>query len=271
MKKILTLAIPLLSTLLVFNGCKKDTPDTETVTATDNSICENEYMRLLPTINQIAIDESGVHRYGSGIHVTSGCPSVSVPDSLLAYPRHMIIDYGTGCADPVDGKVRSGKIRCTLSAPWDSIGSVITVSLDTFFVGAIQFQGTTTLTRLSSNSFRKVVTNGKCSKGSEWDILYHAERIITITSGANVSTDPQIITISAPAGTNGGTDRNGVNWTMEITTPVVRDLGCTWISKGVVDITPDGKAVRTVDFGDGTCDNKATISINGNKFEFTMQ
>lgn len=269
MKRILIPTIFLVSAILVFNGCKKSTPaDTETVTATDNSICENEFMRLLPTVNKIAIDDAGVHRDGSGTHITSGCPAISVPDSLLAYPRHMIIDYGTGCTDPVDAKVRKGKIRCTFSAPWNTIGAVITITMDTFYVGAIQFEGTTTLTRLSANSFSKVVTNGKCTKGTAWTILYYADRTITITSGANISTDPQIITI---AGTNGGTDRNGNTWTSTITTDVVRDLGCTWITKGVVDITPSGKTTRTVNFGDGTCDAKATITIDGNTFEFTMQ
>ncbi|HET6991473.1 MAG TPA: hypothetical protein VFJ43_09125 [Bacteroidia bacterium] len=269
MKRMITPAVLLLSAVLIFNGCKKPAPaDTETVTATDNSICENEFMRLLPTVNKIAIDESGVHRNGSGTHITSSCPTISVPDSLLQYPRHMIIDYGTGCTDPVDGKIRKGKIRCTFSGPWDTIGSVITISMDTFFVGAIQFEGTTTLTRLSATSFSKRVTNGKCTKGTAWTILYNADRVINITSGANVSTDPQIITIT---GTNGGTDRDGNTWTSTITSPVVRDLGCTWITKGTVDITPSGKSVRTVDFGDGTCDAKATITIDGNKFEFTMQ
>ncbi len=273
MKRILTPAIILISTVLIFNGCKKQAPaDTETVTATDNSICETEYMRLLPTINKIAIDDAGVHRSGPGSYVASTCPVVTVPDSLLAYPRHMIIDYGQGCPDPVDGKTRKGKIRCTFSAPWNTIGAIVSIEMDTFFVGDIQFEGTTTLTRLSPTSFTKKVTNGKCIKGSSWTILYHADRTITISSGANASTDPQIITISdTNGGMNGGTDRNGNIWTSSITSPIVRDLGCTWITKGVVTISPDGKSPRTVDFGDGTCDSKATISINGNKFEFTMQ
>jgi hypothetical protein len=273
MKRIIAPTILLISAVLIFNGCKKADPaDTETVTATDNSICENEFMRLLPTVNKIAIDESGVQRLGSGSHVTSSCPTITVPDSLGPWPRHMVIDYGTGCTDPVDGKIRKGKIRCTFSNGWDTIGTTITISMDTFFVGAIQFEGTTTLTRVSANSFTKRVTNGKCTKGTAWTILYEADRTITITSGTNASTDPQIITISdTPNGLNGGTDRNGTTWTSSITTPIVRDLGCTWIDKGVVTVSPAGKSPRTIDFGDGTCDSKAKITIDGNTFEFTMQ
>lgn len=271
MKRILTPAVLLLSAALVFNGCKKDTPaDTETVTATDNSICENEFMRLLPTVNSIAVDEQGVHRYGSGNHVQSSCPTVTVPDSLMQYPRHMYIDYGTGCTDPVDGKVRKGQIICTLDRPWDSLGAVITITFDTFMVGAIQFEGTTTLTRTGPASFHKVIQNGKCTKGgaTPWTILYDADRYFTFTSGSNSSSQTQIVTIS---GTNSGTDRNGNTWTSTITTPIVRDLSCTWLTSGVIEITPAGKSMRTVNFGDGTCDNKATITIDGNTFEFTMQ
>lgn len=272
MKRIITPAIILFSAALAFNGCKKDeTADTETVTATDNSICENEFMRLLPTVNKIAIDEPGAHRYGNGGDQTAAsCPDVTIPDSAMPYPRNMIIDYGTGCTDPVDGKVRKGKIRCMLSLPWDSIGSVITLSMDTFFVGAIQFEGTTTFTRTGANTFHKEVVNGKCTKGGTvpWTILYAATRDITINSGSTVSSDPQIITLS---GSNSGTDRNGTTWTSTITTPMVRDLGCTWITKGVVEISPAGKSTRIIDFGDGTCDSHATITIDGNTFEFTMQ
>jgi hypothetical protein len=271
MKKLLLSSVLLLSAVVMINSCKKDNPaDTETVTATDNSICENEFMRLLPTVNSIAIDESGVHRIGSGNHVTSGCPSVYVPDSLMPYPRHMYIDYGTGCADPVDGKVRKGQIICEFDRPFDSLGVMITLTFDTFMVGAIKFEGTTTIERLGAATFRQVVTNGKCSRaGSEpWEILFDATRNITFTSGTNASTDPQIITIS---GTNSGTDRNGNTWTSDITTPIVRDLGCTWLTQGVMVVTPAGKSSRTIDFGDGTCNNKATVTIDGNTFEFSMQ
>ncbi|CAN5914093.1 hypothetical protein BH11BAC7_BH11BAC7_36800 [soil metagenome] len=270
MKRILLSSVLLIAAVLTIKSCKKDNPaDTETVTATDNSICENEFMRLLPTVNSIAIDESGVHRNGSGTHVLNSCPTVSVPDSLNQYPRHMYIDYGAGCTDPVDGKVRKGQIICEFDRPFDSLGVVITMTFDTFMVGAIRFEGTTILTRTGPATFTKRVIDGKCSKstGEPWEILFDADRTITFTSGANSSTDPQIITIS---GSNSGTDRKGNTWTSTITTPIVRDLGCTWITKGVVDIIPAGKPTRTIDFGDGTCNNKATITIEGNTFEFTM-
>ena len=53
--------------------------------------------------------------------------------------------------------------------------------------------------------------------------------------------------------------------------PLRREMGCRWITKGQQTIKIDGKKDRTVDYGDGTCDNKAKLIIDGNEFEFSME
>jgi hypothetical protein len=270
MKRILVPAVIAISAFL-FDACKKEeTVDTETTSATDNSICENEFMRLLPTVNKIAIDEPGVHRLVQGsTYILTTCPLITV-DTNQSFPKNMYIDYGSGCTDPVDGKVRKGRIICNLSESWDSVGAVVTISFDTLIVNNVLFEGTTRFTRTANNGFTQEVMNGRCSKGgtTPWEILYACTRNVTITSGNTSSTDPQIITIT---GTNSGTDRNGQSWTSTITSPLIRDLGCTWIIQGTFELTPQGKPVRVIDFGSGTCDPTGTITIEGNTFEFTMQ
>jgi hypothetical protein len=37
-----------------------------------------------------------------------------------------------------------------------------------------------------------------------------------------------------------------------------------------MELTPEGKSKRIIDFGNGNCDNKATITIDGNKFQFDL-
>ena len=77
-------------------------------------------------------------------------------------------------------------------------------------------------------------------------------------------------------GNANGTNRNGKTFTVNVSSgdPIVRKMSCQWVSDGTFDITPDGLATRTVDFGypnNGACDDKATLTIKGNTFEFTMQ
>lgn len=265
---VLSIAI-LLTASVFYTGCKKDDiADTETTSATDNSLCEGEFMRVLPTVNKIAIDEPGVHRWGGPPSVQS-CPMVTV-NTPNQFPLTMTIDYGTGCTDSTDGKVRKGKIIVNMDRAWDSVGCVMTITLDSFYVGAINFQGTTTVTRTATNQFHMVLNNGKCNKGgaTPWEILWNTDKTITWTAGSSNSSGPQIIETT---GTNSGTDRNGKTFTATVTSPIVRDLSCSWITKGTVVLTPDGLEERTIDFGNGDCDNRGTIMIAGNTFEFTMQ
>lgn len=253
---------------VIYVGCKKeDVADTDTQSSTDNSLCEGEFMRVLPTVNKISIDEPGVHRLG-GPPTTQSCPSVSV-DTPNQFPCTMTIDYGTGCTDSADGKVRAGRIRVTLDRPWDTTGCVMTVMLDSFYVNSIHFEGTTTITRTANNQFTMVLNDGHCSKAgaTPWEIDWNTNKTVTWTSGITNSQQTQIITVT---GTNSGTDRNGLTFSATITSPIIRDLSCSWITQGTVDLEPEGKPVRTIDFGNGNCDNRGTITIEGNTFEFTM-
>ncbi|HTF04677.1 MAG TPA: hypothetical protein VK826_11665 [Bacteroidia bacterium] len=270
MKRIALSVALIFAASTIYVGCKKDdVADTETTSATDNSLCEGEFMRVLPTVNKIAIDEPGVHRVPFNSNVTVTCPNISV-STPNQFPLTMTLDYGTGCTDPVDGKVRSGRMLVEFDRSWDSVGCVMTVTLDSFHVGAIHFEGTCSITRTSANQFRQIILDGHCSKAGStpWDILWNTDKTVTWTSGSQNSSDNQVIEIT---GTNSGTDRNGKTFTATVTTPIVRDMSCTWITKGTVVLTPQGLTERTIDFGTGTCDNRGTITIEGNTFEFSMQ
>jgi len=271
MKRIALTAALIFAGSVFYVSCKKDdVADTDTVSATDNNLCEGEFMRVLPTVNKIAIDEPGVQRndpYGNP-NIQS-CPLISI-DTANSFPVVMTVDYGASCTDPVDGKVRSGRMFIEYSLPWDSVGCVMTITLDSFYVGAIHYEGTVVVTRNANNSFRYVLNNGRCTKGGSapWEILWATDKTITWTSGSQSSQANQVVTIT---GSNSGTDRNGNTFTATITNALVRDLSCSWITQGTVELVPSGKPTRTVDFGNGSCDNRGTIMIEGNTFEFTMQ
>jgi hypothetical protein len=115
------------------------------------------------------------------------------------------------------------------------------------------------------------MTNGKCSKhsGTDWEILYNCTRSMTWTAGYNTPADPNddVFTFT---GTASGTDRNGINFTVNVITPIEKRGDCRYITKGIFEVVPEGKNTRTVDFGNGTCDNKATLKIKNSTFTFTL-
>ncbi|MBK7184235.1 MAG: hypothetical protein IPH89_15720 [Bacteroidetes bacterium] len=77
---------------LTLNSCKKEEPDTETQSAVDNNICETEFTKMMPRVNNYGINEQGIK------NMRAACPSAIIrPILLLVQVGHvtMILDYGT--------------------------------------------------------------------------------------------------------------------------------------------------------------------------------
>jgi hypothetical protein len=132
MKKYFTIAAALTLTAIavVVYSCKRDEIDTETLSATDNSLCEAEFTRIFPEVNSLAINEEGVQRNGIPPIFQSLCPrdSVDPADTLDGFPVTLYMDYGTGCAG-TDGKVRKGMIRAVFYQSWDNPVDTVIISL----------------------------------------------------------------------------------------------------------------------------------------------
>lgn len=261
-------AMVLLSGLaLVLNSCKKETPDTETNSALDNNICETEFTKMMPRVNNFGINEQGVRS------VTSGCPTVISPDTVAVpgWPRTLTIDYGTtGCLDTLDNKVRKGQIVCEFSNRWHLVGSSVKVTLVNFSVDGVSIScDSMKFIHSAANAFTTKVFNGKCVSPS-WSLDWACDRTLTQTAGMG-DTDPYNDVFSL-MGTANGKNRDGKAYSVNIpsSSPLVKRSSCSWIESGILELTPDGLDKRTVDFGNGTCDKKATLIINGNSFNFDM-
>ena len=261
--------------LCTINSCKKDEPDTETTSVTDNSIAEGEFSRIFPQANGIAVGDSGVQYQKGG---QFPIPANYCPDHWLAdtvFPKTMWIEYGAdttgdgifdyGCIGN-DGKYRKGKIQAVFGSPWSINGYNVTMNLVDYFVNGIRYEGTISVTKNSPASFTQTVTNGKCT-GSGYTISWNSSRTITLTVNP-LDPNADVATI---AGTASGTDRNGKTFSVDITTPLRRAMACCWIVSGTMTLKLEGKKDRTIDFGNGTCDNRAKLIIAGNEFEFELE
>jgi hypothetical protein len=74
-------------------------------------------------------------------------------------------------------------------------------------------------------------------------------------------------------GSASGTNRIGKNYAILIDNdnPLHVKVGCRWIVSGKVNITPEGKPGRLVDYGTGACDNDATVTINSRTFNIKLR
>jgi hypothetical protein len=54
---------------------------------------------------------------------------------------------------------------------------------------------------------------------------------------------------------------------VEITDPLRVEIGCPWLVSGDLEVRPEGLSSRVVDYGDGNCDSKVVVTVNGNQHE----
>jgi hypothetical protein len=255
---------------LTINSCKKDTPDTETQSSVDNSICEGEFNKSLPIINSITIKEQGVKSNRSNE------PTISV-DTTTTYPklRELIIDFGTtGITDSLDNKTRMGIMTVTFDTTWNTIGAIAIVKLNNFKVansGSTEFVqyavDSMIITHTGVGSFTHNVIGGKCI-APDWNLEWDSKRVVTQIAGAG--NDLYWDDVFSTTGSSSGKDRNGKPYTVTITSPIIKRATCSWMESGTLVLTPSGFSARTIDYGSGTCDSKATLTINGNTFTFNM-
>jgi len=256
---------------VTFNSCKKVEPDTETQSAVDNNICETEFTKSMSTVNSFAIKENGIKSLLDYKNGRSSGPTVTVDpaDTLDGFPVTMVIDYGTtGIIDSIDHKVRKGTITCVFSNYWHIVGSYVKVNLDNFTVNGVTYAcDSMKVTHSATNAFQHQVFEGKCMNAS-WNLEWSALRTYTQTAGAG-DFDPYNDVFSLTGNAN-GVNREGKAYEVHIASPIVKRSSCSWIESGRLDLTPEGLATRSIDFGTGNCDNQATLIINGNTFTFSM-
>src|SRR5437762_3959742 len=91
------------------------------------------------------------------------CATITVTPNDTTYPKTITIDFGDSCVG-LDGKLRSGKIIINLTAPLRKPGSVLTITLDNFYINHIHVEGTKTMTNETENGaikFTVSITGGK--------------------------------------------------------------------------------------------------------------
>lgn len=280
MKKNILLSVTVLVLgLLLFNSCKKKKEvDTETQSVVDNAICEQQFMAIQPSVNERGIQEKGIKKLNGIYSVPCDTFKIIAGDTTDAngdkiYDNGPVTfqidyDYGTVC-NASDGTVRTGSINITSSNKWSVYtNSVVTVDLVNYKVNNITYSGQIKITRPNATTATVEVINGHCTNGT-WNIDYAG--IKTTTQVAGIGTASESDDEFEINGSSNGVNREGRSFSTNITNALHKKASCKWITSGTLDLTPSGFTTRTVDFGNGACDDDATYTVNGQTISFKLK
>ena len=289
MKKIMLAITLTLNGIILFYACKKDKDtvvDFDTQTARDNALAEGSYNDVNNIILQ-ALENGSVSTYRSGVsqnNTLSTCATVTINPDSAGNGGNAIIDFGPNycqCSGAIcsDRRYRRGRILVNYTGAYRDSGTVITTTFDNYFVGMdttymYKVDGTKTVTNNGTNSSGNlsfsINVTGQLTNVAGAVMPWNSTRTREWTSGASTlpdwRDDEYVITGSAS-----GTNFEGTSFTVVITSGLVIKLNCAYITQGVFELTPSGRATRTFDYGNGTCDALATLTVNGSSFEINLR
>ncbi len=257
-------------TLVSVTACKKDNANPATDPAVESATQALRSQQLIATSFGIALRGAAEADGFASNGADDRCGSLTIsPLDPNAFPKVITVDFGTGCTDN-DGKFKSGKVTLSFGKIWEP-GSEVSLLYDNYTEDGAKLSGTFTLQNQSTPDAAIVTIlaqNIKAADANGNTLDYDAVQTFTQIAGhgtpLNGNDDVFNITGSIQTVlTNGQT----VDWTIQ--TPLVKANNCFWVSAGTGVLDINGLPVA-VDYGDGTCDNKATITVNGQTYQITL-
>ena len=258
----------ILLSLVIFSCHKKDNvPDdpgdqSNAIALTAAStILENLYDDVFNQINIEAVNSNIAGRLNTTTGI-QGCAVVTLsPADLTTFPKTMTLDFGSGCSlEPV---TRKGKLIVTLSGRLKNPGTTVSVAFENYFVNDYKLEGAFNLINNTTNnvlSFTTQTSNGK--------LIYPGGLIYYTHSGTHTYT--QIGGSNTPSyfddswsvtGTGNTTSSANESMTWNITTPLIKNIACGSIVSGIEEFQYNNNTSGNLNFGDGTCDRLATVTI----------
>jgi hypothetical protein len=260
-------AIPLL-----FGSCRKtEDKDKDTLPATDATLAEEVFIDT-----HLLCDEAG-YKNGAFTGILSApCVNVSY-DSLNPLDEDSItIDFGTIGCKGYDSIPRKGKILIRFTGNYADSNVSHTVTMNNYYFDGDRVNGSFTVLNKGRDSVSghlmyhidasgslttfKGQINWWSSKDLEW---YAGE------SSPAWDDNEYIVT-----GFANGSQALGLPFVSQINSPLLRSLAGNCrkhFKQGQLQVKPNEKLMRTIDYGTGGCDSDATVIIDGETYSVVLE
>ncbi len=268
MKKLISTSVLLFILSLAIFSCKKNNDITaeDTQSVTDESTSEESFDDV-DLIVQSAMAQQENNLRTAADTAALRCATVTLDKEA----KKITVDFGATNCKGADGRFRRGKIIITYTGRYIMKGSVITTTFDNFFINDNQVKGKRTVTNNGANSdgylnYTVVVEGGQVLFTDGTSIEWACNITRTWERMPNPMNDKY-----KAYGTTSGKTRAGKSYST-----VVKDTeqitfkrecanqGIFVPVSGIKTITIVGKEhARIIDFGDGSCDRIASVTING--------
>lgn len=181
------------------------------------------------------------------------------------------INFGTTGCTLHNGNVLKGKVILSFIYQPNATSHTLTYTFENFYHNELKFDGTKTVTISLGTSTANPNTHPIFVINLDVNVGLPGGRVLKIIG---TKTREIIEGLSTPEFSDNVYQITG-NWettlpsgairTATITTPLIVKMNCSNIVKGIITFTRNGNST-TLDFGDGSCDNQAILTYEGQTF-----
>lgn len=194
-----------------------------------------------------------------------------INSSLEGTTKRIVVDFGEGCQNQF-GDILSGKVITHITLDPTTMTASAKHGFDNFKFNNHLVEGLVDVKRIRFNSYGNpqldILRNLKITYGNGYVLLVEANHVKEWIEGyptRESNDDAFLLTGSWKITHPSGTVQTG-----SIKLPLRKESDCTYVVKGSVEIIHKNTNIL-LDFGDGTCDDLATLEIKGKLFEFKLR
>ncbi len=208
---------------------------------------------------------------GYGRNILHQCPDISIVSEPGGFPKTITFNYGDSTMLN-GGFIVAGVVEIYMSSPLIFDGAERTVTFSNFVFDTIGINGTRSnvFTGDFVNSRMYTVTSNMAFTFPDESTMTRQENLVTewvsgLETTFNPLDDVMVITGDITI-THNETDV----YLKEITDPLMKKGDCRWIVQGIIEFSNNGVLILTIDYGNGECDDIATVVYEGEEYEITI-
>lgn len=257
--------VVLFSCINALSACKKDDDND---TATENTGYAEDLVLIQQSFDDL--DEIVMRaQYGGTGFLKGGenplAACATIIHDTAATPKRILIDFGSAGCISYDGRVRTGKLNVFYEGDYKTTDYYHRVEPQFYTVDGNSVSGVRKITAVGRNKYNQIyytedVTGEIALKNNGGTLKAKSNRTLTMIAGE--STPEVTDNIYAVDGIGEMTRANGEVFSTEVVSPLNISFSCNYINKGVIRVVPAGFTHRFVDYGNGECDDKATVTVN---------
>ncbi len=186
------------------------------------------------------------------------CPDIHIVSEEGGFPKTITLNYGES-TELENGRVIAGIIEIVITGPRRENGATRTLSFQNFSVDTISIAGQSVKTFLKDEYKVHVAREISFTLPDGTGIETTADRTKTWVEGMGTpkQNDDDRFEIT---GYSMCVDTDGNEFKKMITTPLIKKGGCRYIVAGEVTLSKNAVDFAVINFGDGSCDRKATMT-----------